>query len=426
MFKSARKLLLKSPAFRILNPFKFNLSFLKEYHLLLNENFAIWKGCENVITSQVKVLLWLNYLRVGQYAVLYIFADEQNELLQIVFFDSIHFFRLPVEYCFVFATFGLLTNFTVKQLFFNSHCLKLVNLVYPVLFLHHDGYFLQYSRKEEGQRSTSRIITDKLRLYVTLFSPFSLIGAFWIIMTETTFFITVRRNLYVSPISFIYFCAAQISLILDYISILLFVSISLLNSTAFAALTLIIFARLNQVNSLLEAVSARHFNFFLFYKFSLFHTRTLGHVFLADTVCGQIILLMVVLFTPMNAYMFMTLILGKIQIPVLYPFIGAVFIGQFTVLFLFHYATTWYGTKIHSHAKRLLHLSVNSCCGNGSKNDFRSKLHSLHAKVKVHNYVEKFLTRKRYGIAYGGPRGVNTVSMNSFAKVRFLVNFTNN
>ncbi|KAH9389907.1 hypothetical protein TYRP_007456 [Tyrophagus putrescentiae] len=281
-----------------------------DYHLLLNENFAIWKGCENVITSQVKVLLWLNYLRVGQYAVLYIFADEQNELLQIVFFDFIHFFRLPVD--------------------------------------------TQEKKKVKDRLHGSSLIN----------------------------------------------CAS-----------------TLLNSTAFAALTLIIFARLNQVNSLLEAVSARHFNFFLFYKFSLFHTRTLGHVFLADTVCGQIILLMVVLFTPMNAYMFMTLILGKIQIPVLYPFIGAVFIGQFTVLFLFHYATTWYGTKIHSHAKRLLHLSVNSCCGNGSKNDFRSKLHSLHAKVKVHNYVEKFLTRKRYGIAYGGPtRGVNTVSMNSFAK----------
>lgn len=431
------KLLFKSPVARILNPFKFSLSFLRDYHFLVNQNTcALWKGSENIlICSQIKTLLRLSSLRIGQFLLLYLAPALTNhtEVLQIVAFDLVHFLRLPAEYCLVFATFGLLSNYTLRLLFFDVTCLRLVNLMFPVLFHQNEAYFLQYSQNKEvkgGQRSPSQVIASKLRLYVRLFSPFSLIGASWILMTEATFFnvmFTVRKDRYPILLSAIYYLLAQASILLDYLAILLFLSVSLLNSAAFAALTMIIFARLDQINGLLNSVSPRSFNFFLFYRFSRFHARTLQDVFLSNAVCGQVLLLMVALFTPINAYMLMTLLLGRIQLPVLYPFIGAVFIGQFTVLFCFHYGTTWYGRKIHSHAKRLLHLSVNSRRGEDDK-AFSSKLHSFHAKLKVHNYIEKFLTKKLYGIEYGGPRrGLCTVSMNSLAKVDnflFLINYS--
>ena len=68
--------------------------------------------------------------------------------------------------------------------------------------------------------------------------------------------------------------------------------------------------------------------------------------------------------------------------------------------------TTRYITKIHGQMKRLIHLNL------GTKYDFPN------SHIKVHNYIDKFLTTKPYGITYGK---ILLISMRTFGKVCDLI-----
>src|SRR5699024_2457505 len=128
--------------------------------------------------------------------------------------------------------------------------------------------------------------------------------ALWIVMLEVSFVneFTANIDFYVSHfVGYFNLLATQLSILLAYISILFFVNASLLNSTAYMAITLSIFFRFNRVNSILHR-TPRQFDFFHFYRFAFFHTKTLSLILVFNRVCSKIMLVLVAVLTPMNAY----------------------------------------------------------------------------------------------------------------------------
>ena len=81
---------------------------------------------------------------------------------------------------------------------------------------------------------------------------------------------------------------------------------------------------------------------------------------------------------------------------------------QFLCFIIIHILVVGLNGKLYKPVKRIIHLSL-----------FDRKLAKFsRTKMKIHNYIMAFNTKKKYGITYGS---IGLISMSSFAKVNCLL-----
>lgn len=206
----------------------------------------------------------------------------------------------------------------------------------------------------------------------------------------------------------------QVGALFDYIVSLTFAHTCLLDSVHYLSVTGILFVQMDQVNALLGSyVAQSKFRYFDFLLFTFLHSRTLQQMLWVSEVQGKIMLILVVVHTPINAFLLMSLITGRIGLnayPIAIPMMG----GQLMALLLFHYVTTRYSHKIHAHSKPLIALYVR----HGTRGQRGCRM-----QYRMSEYIERFHCTNRYGITYGG---VALISLSSFGKnivlyARFII-----
>ncbi len=204
---------------------------------------------------------------------------------------------------------------------------------------------------------------------------------------------------------------SQASLLNDYFAILVFIHACDLSVIVYLTFTTATFFRLKVINRILKSPeNNKNFkiNPIILSSFYRLHTATLSTVITANIVCGQVLLAAVIVFPPANAYMTMSLCLGKFKSHVAPVFTVWLF-GQLAGQFAIHWVSTLYTVHLHSHTKRLFSLGCTI-----------DKKQSLISQLKHAHYIAKFMVVKRYGITYGS---ISLISMSSYGKVGKLLFF---
>ncbi len=198
---------------------------------------------------------------------------------------------------------------------------------------------------------------------------------------------------------------SQASLLNDYFAILVFIHACDLSVVVYLIFTMATFTRLKVINRFLNYTkNNKNFkiNSIILNSFYRLHTATLSTVITANVICGQLLLVAVIVFTPANAYMTMSLVLGKFETHFV-PIFTVWLVGQLAGQFAIYWVSTLYTVYLHSHTKKLFSFGCTI-----------DKKQSLISQLKHSHYIAKFMVVKRYGITYGS---ISLISMSSFGKV---------
>lgn len=222
-----------------------------------------------------------------------------------------------------------------------------------------------------------------------------------LILNSNFFNLTILTGFFRAVIS-------QINLLNGYVAIQLFLHAGGLGTTIFLIFTLATFFRLKVINGLLYATkpykkhTIKYSNLINFYRL---HTSTLVTIFSANVICGRVMLAIAVILPPANAFISMSLAMGKFDLHMV-PFMGALVAGQLFGQFAIHWLSAQYTVYLHSHSKRLFTLNVKRACAKQNV--------ILLENLKTAHYIAKFMVVNRYGITYGT---IALISMNTFGKV---------
>ena len=174
------------------------------------------------------------------------------------------------------------------------------------------------------------------------------------------------------------------------------------------------------------------------HKFMHFHTICLLEILSINQMFGSLLFHFLILNTPVNAYLIISLINGKLELFQIY-FVFMLGIGQFLGIFAIHWIGINFTQHIHKCTKPLIHcylthmllrwknsLIIRKSCHNtvithsNNKFEFKFYLNQLRLQLKLNNYLFKFHTNKRYGITCGA---IGLITFKSFTKVSIFFLF---
>ena len=165
---------------------------------------------------------------------------------------------------------------------------------------------------------------------------------------------------------------------------------------------LVLIVKLNQLN---EYIDSKAFPLPKLLCFMKLHTQAVLEIIVINGKFSTILFLYLLSSVPSNLVNVGSLILVNVQNRQLLPFFGQL-AQQFLHIILFHLICSSLTTKIHQNSKRLIHFKTNY------------KFKSFHSEWKLMLYIEKFHTKKRYGLSY---HNLGLISMHSFLKVSLLL-----
>ncbi|KAH9401871.1 hypothetical protein TYRP_017286 [Tyrophagus putrescentiae] len=205
---------------------------------------------------------------------------------------------------------------------------------------------------------------------------------------------------------------SQLSLLTNNVALMVFIHAGSLVATVYLAFTMATFSRLRVINGLLglpkglkkQGSQSMLLPPLLLNSFYRLHTATLVTITRVNVICGRVMLAVMVVFPPANAFITMSLTLGKLQ-PQVVPLFAVWLVGQLGGQFAVHWISAQYTVHLHSHTRRLLSLG----CGGGRA----LGKHCLISRLKHAHYIAKYLVVRRYGITYGC---ISLISINSFGK----------
>ena len=142
-------------------------------------------------------------------------------------------------------------------------------------------------------------------------------------------------------------------------------------------------------------------------RYYRFHTHCLLNTIEINKIFGGILLFMIVINTPSNAFLVMSLIHIPLS-PLHFLFIVLAIIYQLVAILGLHLIAINYSKQIHSTSKIL--MKVNVCPQYNTM--------STTSKLKLCNYIYKIHTKSRYGITYGA---IRLVTFATFFRVSFTI-----
>ena len=181
---------------------------------------------------------------------------------------------------------------------------------------------------------------------------------------------------------------------------LLSIRIECVCSAIVVAYSLIFFISIRQTNALLVQ-KKRHFRTAVFERFKRNHTIILLQVFNSNLFCGYLLTAYLACIIPINTLAVIGVFTGQFNLVTTFFHLNMT-IFVYVGIFLIHLLGASFSSKIHKCAKVLLGYSVNL-----------TSL-SIHQRIKLVLYFEKFLTHKKYGLTYFNH---SVMSMKSFSKV---------
>lgn len=138
--------------------------------------------------------------------------------------------------------------------------------------------------------------------------------------------------------------------------------------------------------------------------FTRLSTRILLHVLYNNPIYGQILASFIVVNCPINAYLMMSMFMGKIvglQLYLAIPFVCY----QLIIILLLHYLATKFTHHLHATSPNVLHIYIHNW----------HKSQTIRFRMKIANYIDAFHTKNRYGLTYGKIGGL--VTLNGLIKV---------
>ena len=143
-----------------------------------------------------------------------------------------------------------------------------------------------------------------------------------------------------------------------------------------------------------------------FRKFTHYHTKTLLTIFDFNRFIGETVFAFMLTQFPVNTYLLMAVTL-RLYGPATTVVFGNFVAMQYVAIVFFHLLSAMYTNKIHQCRKALFAADVR----------FPAKL-NLRAHALLMIYIEKFNTKKKYGLTYGC---FGLISFASFAKVSLII-----
>lgn len=138
-----------------------------------------------------------------------------------------------------------------------------------------------------------------------------------------------------------------------------------------------------------------------------FHAHCRRSVSSQNKVFGYLLFIALLFYSPPNAFMFVCLLLGRVNSASI-PIIGGVTFSQMTYLFGVHQLAVHYPSRCHRVSKLLLKINA--------RMHFSSDQCKEH--LKLANTIQMLHTRHCYGINYSyGHSKAHLVNMNTFVKV---------
>lgn len=166
-------------------------------------------------------------------------------------------------------------------------------------------------------------------------------------------------------------------------------------------ITLSLFNKLKQIERIARN---EKFSSLKFYSIRQIDKQLLQLIKNTDQTYGMMMSIFLLINYPTNAYLIMIFFIKKISIMNKIIFI-TIIIYQFSFIFLFHLIATRYAYHIHRPVKYIIidYFSQSPI----------SLL--LNNRLKISLWIEKFHTKKFYGITYGG---IEVITLKTFFKVK--------
>ena len=175
------------------------------------------------------------------------------------------------------------------------------------------------------------------------------------------------------------------------------------------AFTCITFARLRQTNQLL-LVGGNRINQLTLSRFARSNTAILLSISAFNPIAGGFILGFVATTLPINTYLLVLVFMGSFLTSTLTRALLMMnILTQWIVIFGFHLLAARYSSQMHACAKRLLYFVSSQL-----KRTRWGPTLAGRERIMLALLLEKYHTRKRYGITYGS---FGLISFASFAKV---------
>lgn len=176
--------------------------------------------------------------------------------------------------------------------------------------------------------------------------------------------------------------------------IILYTHFAGLVTTLASGVTIIIFQQLNQQNALMESKNLNRLSSLMqrvmILRFLTHFHQTLKHLFQCNKVYGSALVAFLIVNCPINAYLSMSALTGKI------PHIHLLLVGPFLLqqvicLFAFHFVVAFYSKRLHQPVKNVIHAYIH----------YLKQKKILLFRFRLAHYIEAFHNKNRYGMTYG-------------------------
>lgn len=173
---------------------------------------------------------------------------------------------------------------------------------------------------------------------------------------------------------------------------------------------------LNQKDSRHRTLKSNKISYLLS-RFFQFHTRYLISICVLNEQFGAILVKLVLINTPVNAFTIISTLTRKGELILIYFLLVAIFAQSFFI-FGIHFMAIHFSAQIHHCSKGLIRFNISNLKLAADKATTRRyvrfRLTDVKMQLKLDNYICKFHTTKRYGITYGG---CGLVTFQTFSKV---------
>ena len=370
------------------------------------------KPPNSFVAGQVNLLAFLCWLRAVQNLCLFFTSKWTSAHVHFLLLDA-SFFRQASIYNVILASVCFLTFKQLRLSYFCHHFLACSTLIYRILIERQKSYLLEaFDHDSKRNLNYNQVVV----YYINFFQIFLYFTALFPAVIEGAFLYAIysyHYEFYFTQNFFTFCCLfpfAQLTVMHTVLVVVCFAHVSLLNSATVFVMTLAIFRRFDVLNHCLcaDLKKARAGTSILesrrnFEQFFRLHTVTVVDTFSVNGACGPLFLLILLIYGPFNGYLVLSLLFHSLD-ALMRAFVTPFMSGQVLAILVFHYALALYSNKIHAHSKLLLSGFV--------KRMHMKRTSRLHLQLSL--YIERFLTRKRYGICYGK---VGLIPASSFAKV---------